>query len=407
MRLHLALATLLVGTACLRSPSGVSGAPDPVARSEAQVRNEAARARLRLDSAARAGDLPALADHFATDALLITEVGDTVRGPAAIAQRLGGLLPQDGGELALFPRRTESCIEGAYEYGGDYAIRTVGTAPRDLATGAYALRWARGTDGELRVHLLILHHRSEVAASAARSEVRCTASRVAAFGQRRFEISITPPHAGVWTWSAPDDLTDHLSANGWRTYILRVPGGPVQAQPGPKLRDDFAVGAIAALWRVRPPISVRAVASFMPARAHVFAYSADRSADLFLRYEGYFTGALVSYEWRRLRGGVGPALILSDWRFQEERVYQLEDTEGNPVGWQSDGVADAEHWRTVDPALLAELAYTQPITARVFADFAAHGRLFATSETHDLLNLEPVSVDLGGFTFAISLGVAF
>ena len=365
-----------------------------------------ASAKLRFNTAARAHDLAGMSAVFDEDAIVITPDRDTVRGRTTIAERIAQLAPADGAVAQLLPRRIEACVDGASEFGGDWALRPPAAGP-EIARGGYAIRWSYDEAAGMRVRALVLHGTSPAEAARGQREVRCLAPHVREFGTRRFEISISPPHAGIWQSRAGESIADGLRASGFTTRSLRTNDGGQSIQPGLDEEDAESSGAIAIRWRARPSLVVELFAPFSPIEAVVRGYDESASADVVVLHSGRIAGAVVSYEWRRLRIGAGPVFMRSTWREREERLVTRRDGSGEFIGFDELGFADDEQYSTSSVSALAEIGYTYPIATRVFMDARAHYRAFASHTTRGTTSLGPLDVELGGLTAAIGFGLAF
>ena len=404
------LAVVLL-TACASAPSGTAvGAGGPIAArvpTGDALDESVAAAKLRFNTAARARDIAGMMALFEQGAMVITATGDTLRGRAAIAERVAAIAPASGAVAQLLPRRVEACIDGATEFGGDWSVRPLAASAPEIARGAYAIRWSYDPGAGMQVRTLVLHGGSAADRARGQREVRCVPPHVRTFAARRLELSVSPPRAGLWSSRAGESIGDGMRAQGFTTRALITADGE-SIQPGLDSEEAESSGAVAIRWRVRPAIVVELFAPFAPLESVVRGYNESESADVAVLHSGRIAGAIASYEWRRLRIGAGPVVMRSTWREREQRrVSVRSSTTGEFLRFDDEGFPEGEAYTSTSISGLVEAGYTYPITARVFLDARAHQRAFASHTTRGTTSLGPVEVDLGGFTAAFGLGVAF
>lgn len=388
------------------TPAGIGGPVVASVPTGDALEEAIASAKLRFNTAARTGDIAAMSAVFDADAIVITPARDTVRGRAAIAERIAQLAPAGGVVAQLLPRRIEACVDGATEFAGEWALWSLAAGPEN-ARGGYAIRWSYDETAGMRVRTLVLHGTSPGETARGQREVRCVAPHVRAFAARRLELSVSPPRAGTWQSRAGESIADGMRGQGFSTRSSRTIEGGQSIQPGLEVEEAESSGAIAIRWQARPSLVVELFAPFSPIEAVVRGYNESESADVVLLHSGRVAGAIVSHDWRRLRVGAGPVFMRSTWTEREERLVTLRGGAGEFIGFDEFGFPDDERYTSNSVSALAEVGYTYPIAARVFMDARAHYRAFASHTTRGTTSLGPIDVDLGGFTAAIGFGLAF
>ncbi|HXH62637.1 MAG TPA: hypothetical protein VNG95_00570 [Gemmatimonadales bacterium] len=340
---------------------GAQAAPRPAgdAVSDRAFRRAIGAARDRFDAAVAVRDPHAIAALFASDAV-ITFRADTIRGRDAIDRFLVTALG-DASWLEVYaaPERTERCLTGMDETGGQYtAIRTVPTAS-DTLRGRYALRWVLVDDSTALIGALTT---SVAFVGPAPSIANCGSRESVRYAARRVFIGVPTPIA-TGAWSTFGSLTAALQGRGYRDGDLL--GLTPAAGYGASFENATPLIASVRV-RVTPRWSLEAFASLGTKQAHLTGYRASDSSYLRADYRGAFGGVVAAYAWHGVRVGAGPVLLANSWTLQESHVDL--DTGGT---FHPGAAVGAASWHERPIGIVALVAWTFPVSSVVYIEARA------------------------------------
>jgi len=338
-------------------------------------------AEAQFDSAAIHGNAAAMAAMFTDDAILVV-ASDTLRGHDAIHQVLEQIrLSSDSARIRFTPRTRDVCLDGVIEYGQqvDVTLYRVAAEDRKLSF-RYAIRWlAYGRQG-VRATALVITRPQEVWTARFRD---CVLASTVGFDRHRIAVSAMIP-GPMNSWSTLGSLESTMRSRGF--------GGaaPGYIKSSSQRTWWYGFGLRAGLW---DPFSAEIVVGLQPRKGTIEGYRASDSTVVNLSYTGGFAWAALNYEWRkRLRVGLGPYVVRTSWTINERYL-----------AW----VIGKNTWTDQGVGLLAEAAYTYPISRYVFAEAQAHARLLGTMQTLATRSFAPAQVTLGGFGLTLGGGLAF
>ena len=312
----------MVVLSCARATQ-VAGPPEspvaPARRHLIPVDLATWQARATFDSAARVGDTTRMGTVFASDALLITSAGDSIRGRAAIVHYLSHLAPGARSAELSFGREgaLERCVGGARERLSYTArIGRGGQSPdtSDAVSGSVSVVWQRDTTGVLHVVRLGFSQRE----MQRRRVAECRLQEDSIWRAWRLSVSLFPA-AALATSGPLGSFERTLRARGWVAQVYPT----VYGDYGPFTPVTTSTRSLPSLvviqYHLRRHVAVEILGggittgSILGAR---FSSPVDY-AQTRLSYSTAFVGALFSYERSSVQLGLGPALQFAHWRLWE------------------------------------------------------------------------------------------
>jgi ketosteroid isomerase-like protein len=388
--LALVTAPLAVGAAIATAQQ-----PRPKPMTQDAITRAILVAKSQFDTAASKGDLDGMARWFAEDAIVIRG-RDTLKGRTAVTALLRTGLPGATAARVYFqPAQTEFCTDGAYEYGGEYTIHAQRLGGiTDTLRGRYALRWTQHGADAVLVQAVAVAPTHGSATPALRG---CAWATHAAFDRRRIRLSFFTP-AAISTANTVSSLEGTLRDRGYGPGFTTQDTDfrPTRSGPTPWL----IAGARVRLWR---GVSVEGLFVFQPRSDSIQAYNASTGAYIQAWFKrSSAAAAVLGYEWRRLRVGVGPTFLTDAWTIQESTF---------PIGAR-DGALPAratpeDSWTERRRGLLLEVAYTVPVTPHAFVELRAQQWSVKSTAIHPTHSLPTAYVDTSGRLFVVTTGLAF
>lgn len=233
----------------------------------------------------------------------MTAAGSVAVGPAG--ERLAGLRIA---RVNATPTRQQYCANGMREI-GNYEIQTRGAAGVETAArGPYVVRWVVDEDDVARIDRLLLYG----SATLSLTDVPCSPLVASRFG--RAVLFVTP-----WT-SATFSQTQSEMTKGGQSIGWTADAGVAPTPPA----SGSAVGGSAALATALVGVRVRVRSHWLEVATQV----GNNASEQRLFHPDYRslvsqtarasqTYALASMEFRRLRFGAGPTLLVTDWTSSE------------------------------------------------------------------------------------------
>lgn len=384
-------ATAVLAGACapaIRTSSTAPAKPMPRRTIERQVRV----ARVAFDSAVRGGDVAAMGRWLADDAMVVRG-HDTLRGRDAIVRQLMLSWPQATARLYFAPARTEYCVNGLYEDGGEYTAYVRVSAQReDTLRGRYALLWRRSGNDRISVGGVAL------AAAAERTAPQlggCEWATTALFDGRRLRVSVFA--AVVAASNTVRSLQDKLSQRGYGPGFTSTSVADIH-----QTRAGNAPWPLVSL-RVRPwgGLSVEGLLVLGSRNDTVTGFNAATGSFVRATFSrSRVVAAVVGYEWHRVRAGAGPFFVSDTWSIRE---YTFS---GSGPGAALARATTLDTWKERRTGLLLEASYTVPIAPYAFVEARAQQWSIASREIHPAGTFAPALVDTSSFLVAIAAGLA-
>jgi len=380
---------LLLGATALAAacaPAMRTSAPAPVNPIARQIIDrQALTARLAFDSAARKGDREAMRRWLAEDAIIVYRE-DTLRGGDAIARMLSTSWPGASEPLHFAPGKPEACVDGTYELGTAYTIGTRRvTAGADTVRYRYGFLWRQADSTRVLLRAVAV-----APAPDSPPELRgCVRVTPIVFDATRLRIAVFTPAAYTW-WHAASSMQDRLSERGYGTVTPDV-GSTPWAMIGLRLRA----------WR---GLSIEGVLALQSARDSVAGFNGTTGSAISTSFRrSGLMGAILGYEWHRLRLGAGPVFFTDTWSIQQRLWVDL----GNPNGATLTSASKLDSWTEHRTGLLLEAAYTVPIAPFAFVEARAQQWSVGSRQIHGAGFFPPVVVNTSAYTLAVSTGLAF
>ena len=364
--------TFIAGAALAAAAAGRDTAlAQPRARPDDATMREIWAAKMRFDSAARAGDARRAASVFAPDAIVVIPGRDTLHGREAIERALATLTAPGLRRTAFYPQRVEPCLDGVYEFGGSYEI-DADSGARWPRRGPYAIRWSRDSAGALRVQR-VFFTRAEAARVSSRSG--CRLQYVSTF--RRQRVWVYGLVASLSQWDTNDRVTDALRGSGWGDGRITHPEKPTGCCLG--TRDPRGLGSgIGARYvagsRLGVELGLEAMGTIVPEKAQVRAYRSEAESYLTVTPSLRTAGALVSAGTPYLRVAAGPALLYGSTTVRDDnlrRVFANTFPEPTFVGYAYGDPPTTAKGRVRSGGLLAQIVGTVPLSGRASAELRA------------------------------------
>jgi hypothetical protein len=382
------ISRLLLGATALAvacAPATRSSGPGPVTPvPERAIALQVSTARLALDSATRRGDRAAMTRWLAEDAIIISGI-DTLQGPEAVARLLSVPWPGTSEPLHFAAGNPEYCMDGAYENGSAYTIVIHGpTEKTDTVRFRYAALWRQVDSSRVAMRAVAL----APAPHAPPKLKGCIWATPVRFDATRVRISLLTP-AAFAQWNAPSSLQDAFRTRGYTP----------QKQVGP---TPWAI--VGLRWRAWSGVSIEALLPLQSEHDSVVALNVTTGSQVTTSFRrSGVVGALLGYEWRRLRLGAGPIFLKDTWSIREAEYQDLGSINGPTLV----ALSKLDTWTESRTGLLLEVAYTVPTTPWAFLEVRAQQWSVASRPIHGAGQYPPVPVNSSGYLFAVALGVAF
>lgn len=151
-------------------------------------------------------------------------------------------------------------------------------------------------------------------------------------------------------------------------------------------------GAVEASLVLRRPWVIDVLGGYAPESSAAGFRQGDRRV-IRLTHSAVYGGLAGMYEWKYLRGGVGPVFIRSDWLWDSERhgAYPSEP----------------RRWSSTTPGVLATGGVDIPVTRHVVGSVHWHHRWHASQRVEGYEGFPDVMLPLDGSFFGLGLGVRY
>jgi len=341
-------------------------------------------ARLALDSAARRGDRTAMARWLADDVIIVSGT-DTVHGRDAAARLLSRPWPGTSEPLHFAAGNPEYCMDGAYESGSAYSIVAHGpTEKADTVRFRYGVLWKQVDSSRVAM-------RAVAVAPAPWTPPKlkgCVLATPVRFEGTRVRISVFTP-ATLARWNTAASVRDQFDSRG---YVPTDQTGPTPwAVVGLRLRG----------WK---GLSLEGLMTLGSQHDSITAFNSTTGSSIASTIRrSSLVGAILGYEWHRLRLSAGPIFFTDTWSIREQLLLDWD----NPNGASLAGVTKPDTWTEHRTGLLLEAAYSFPIAPYLFVEARAQQWSVRSSQIHGAGLFPPVNVNTSGYYLAVATGVAF
>jgi|GEM_PF-1325947 len=160
----------------------------------------------------------------------------------------------------------------------------------------------------------------------------------------------------------------------------------------PQVRQETSSGLLDASFVLRRPWVVDVLGGYAPQSSASGFRQGDRRV-IRLSHGAWFGGVAGMYEWKYLRGGVGPVLLRSDWLWDSERhgAYPSEP----------------RRWTSTTAGVVATGGVDIPVTRHLVGSVHWHRRWHASQRVEGYEGFPDVTLPVNGTFLGLGVGVRY